>query len=716
MPPTPAGRAAPPPTPYRRDLDGLRGIAIALVVLFHVYVGRVSGGVDVFLLLSGLFFLGSQIRNADRPHRSINPWWSIWRTARRLLPGLLTVLAATAALVLWRVPSMRTIDNARQLAASVLYFQNWELAAQARDYRAAGADSSPLQHLWSMSVQGQFYLGAILLVSLVGWVVRRRNRRRAGARPWTTAAAMTPILAAVTIASFGYAWWLHGVDQPLNYYSTWSRLWELGLGALLGLVIARVHPPRRLAAAAAALGVAMIAVTGLIADGAHHFPGPLTLFPLTGAALVVVSRGRGGMVSAALGSRVATWFGDIAYALYLWHWPLLIIAVRESGREEPTAALGTAVVAVSVLLAWGTHRLIERPLMQRGTRPDRGDRVLAAAWAGLRTRRASRLRAVAAVALLLIAGSLVSAEEVQRHRIRAARVAVLDPADYPGARVVTEGADAPAGVPYRPAPDLADSMWPRPAWEGCLTRRADAAEAIYTVKRDVGDGTEPCVYGDPEGPRTMLLVGASHSEQWFPPLDAVAREEGFRLIPVLRPGCPVSLQPGSPAPCDRWSQAVVDYIAENPPDLVVTTASRPGSARHDFTPEGYLRFWDALHAIGVPFLAIRDTPWFVDARGEKLRPTECVADGGDPDACGAAADWLLTPFNPAEEFIGAYPGSTTVDFDDVLCPDGWCPAVLGNIFVYRDDNHLTDDIAASLTPEFRRRVAPVLRAIAETGR
>ena len=104
---------------YRYDLDGLRGIAIALVVFYHVFVGRVSGGVDVFLLLSGYFFLGSQLRYAAKPNASLNPWWPIWRTLRRLLPSLVLVIGATALLVYFVTPQLMRTEFAQQITATL---------------------------------------------------------------------------------------------------------------------------------------------------------------------------------------------------------------------------------------------------------------------------------------------------------------------------------------------------------------------------------------------------------------------------------------------------------------------------------------------------------------------------------------------------------------------------------------------------------------------
>ena len=148
---------------YRYDLDGLRGVAIALVVVFHVFVGRVSGGVDVFLFLSGFFFVGSQLRRLERPGASLNPWWPLWRTLRRLVPALILTLAATVAGVALVARHLLGTDLAEQVAASAGYAQNWVLYAQDREYAAASGDASPLQHLWSMAVQGQFYLLVIAL-------------------------------------------------------------------------------------------------------------------------------------------------------------------------------------------------------------------------------------------------------------------------------------------------------------------------------------------------------------------------------------------------------------------------------------------------------------------------------------------------------------------------------------------------------------------------
>src|ERR1700754_3808436 len=163
---------------YRHDLDGLRGIAIALVAVFHVWFGRVSGGVDVFLALSGVFFGGSLLRTALTPGASLWPVPEVTRLVRRLLPALVVVLAASAVLTILMQPETRWETFADQSLASLGYYQNWELANTASDYLRAGEAVSPLQHIWSMSVQGQFYIGFLALVFSFAYLFRERFGER----------------------------------------------------------------------------------------------------------------------------------------------------------------------------------------------------------------------------------------------------------------------------------------------------------------------------------------------------------------------------------------------------------------------------------------------------------------------------------------------------------------------------------------------------------
>src|SRR6202045_2100203 len=214
--PGPAPRAAESPRRtlasgfYRHHLDGLRGIAIALVAVFHVWFGRVSGGVDVFLALSGFFFGGRLLRTALTPASSLSPLPEVVRLVRRLLPALVVVLAGCAVLTILIQPETRWETFADQSLASLGYYQNWELASTVADYLRAGEAVSPLQHIWSMSVQGQFYIAFLALVFGFAFLFRRRL----GDRLRTTFVLLLSVLA---VASFVYAIVAHQSNQATAY-------------------------------------------------------------------------------------------------------------------------------------------------------------------------------------------------------------------------------------------------------------------------------------------------------------------------------------------------------------------------------------------------------------------------------------------------------------------------------------------------------------------
>src|SRR6201993_5595725 len=312
---------------YRYDLDGLRGIAIALVAMFHVWFGRVSGGVDVFLALSGFFFGGKILRAALSPAVSVSPAAEVTRLVRRLVPGRVVGLAGCALLTILVQPQTRWETFADQSLASLGYYQNWQLANTAADYLRAGEAVSPLQHLWSMSVQGQFYVAFLLLVAGCSYLFRRRL----GTHLRTL---FKVLLSALTVASLVYAIVAHQDNQSIAYYDSFARAWELLLGALLGALVTYIRWPMWLRTAVATVALAAIVSCGALIDGVKEFPGPWALVPV-GATMLMILAGANLAGQAGAGDRMPApnrllaapplvALGAMAYSLYLWHWPLLI--------------------------------------------------------------------------------------------------------------------------------------------------------------------------------------------------------------------------------------------------------------------------------------------------------------------------------------------------------------------------------------------------------
>jgi len=495
---------------YRYDLDGLRGIAIGLVVIYHVFVGRVSGGVDVFLLLSGYFFLGSQLRYAGKPNASLNPWWPIWRTLRRLVPSLVLVIGVTYILVRVFTPQLMRTEFTQQITETMLYYQNWELARQNADYTAAAADTSPLQHMWSMSVQGQFYLMGIAFALILAAIMKLRPQESSlrTSRFPTVNQIAGPILIVVTIASFAYAsrHGLHGT--PENYYSTWSRAWELTLGAVLAIYGSAWKIPARFYDLFTGLGLFMLVFTGAIIAETTAYPGPLSLLPLGGAVLIIL--GGGGKISKAMASGKARWLGDVAYPLYLWHWPLLILSTSYLGQQTPSWWLGIIIIAISLLLADATHRFIERPLRQHRKRPLAEDLPAHKAISGLST-RAGAGRAIGGVAVASCVTALLLIQPLWLRTLNIADAEILNPKQYPGATTFINDITPPDGVEIKPDPIVAGGIQPPVAANWCFVPDSQPADFFFETRRD---GKTPCIFGDTNSEKEVYLVGGSHAEQY----------------------------------------------------------------------------------------------------------------------------------------------------------------------------------------------------------
>ncbi|MEU4313147.1 acyltransferase family protein [Nocardia sp. NPDC024068] len=673
---------------YRLDLDGLRGIAIALVVAFHVWYGKVSGGVDVFLVLSGFFFTGMLLRQAERTGR-VNLWQNAVRTARRLLPALLVVLAVVAVITVTTKPYSTWANMSGQTMASAFYYQNWYLAQAAESYLAADPSVSPLQHLWSMAVQGQFYIAIAVLLALVAFVCRRIGGP-AAVRPTVVVLAMV-----LGGASFTYAAVWMTVSQEWTYYDSAARAWELLTGALLAAVLPwlRIGAGRvsqALLGLLAVAGLTAVLVCGVLFDGARQFPGPAALFPVGAAVALIVAgtrteSGTRPAVSRLLATRPMVELGAIAYSLYLWHWPLLIYYLVQTGKPHAGLEGGLLVISASLVLAVITNKFIENPLRIRS-----GAAVVAPLW-----RRRVPGVAVSVVGVLVL-GACVSWQVVVA-RTPSEPVEALPVNEYPGAEALFAGAAVPAAK-LRPSILEASNDLPAPTRDGCISD--------WFNKEVVS-----CTYGDPNGSRTIAMVGNSHAEHWMPAMDALAQVHDIKVVVYLKMGCSLNIRDDAQyrgldiSDCRDWSRQVIDILAADPPDWVFTTATAPvWPTGGDVVPAEYLDVWAALAERNLPLLAIRDTPWLRSPEGIRYSAVDCLAAGGDSVTCGMPRTAALAPVNPALVHAAAFPNMRLLDLTDSVCGPDICRAVEGNVLVYHDEHHLSASYARTLAPELERQI------------
>jgi peptidoglycan/LPS O-acetylase OafA/YrhL len=346
----------------RLDIQALRAIAISTVVIFHIWAFALPGGyvgVDIFFVISGYLITGQLWREVAKSGKiAFANFWA--RRARRLLPAsLLVILATTVACVLW-VPSTLYLKFAQDATGAAFYVQNWVLAARATDYLANDGTESAFQHFWSLSVEEQYYVFWPVLMGIALAVGRFVIRRKlAGVK-----AMVLVLLGLLTASSLVYSIWATTNTRELAYFSTFTRAWEFAGGALLS-VLAR--PDRAKAQNRNPLwfyaGVALITYSLVSFNQFTPFPGFWALIPVLGAMLMLF----GGESQKRLMPRAVFRFapikflGDISYSLYLWHWPIIIVAPWLLKRPLVSAD-GFAILALAILLAWVSKRFVEDPI------------------------------------------------------------------------------------------------------------------------------------------------------------------------------------------------------------------------------------------------------------------------------------------------------------------------------------------------------------------
>lgn len=686
---------------YRHDLDGLRGVAIALVAVFHVWFGRVSGGVDVFLVLSGFFFGGRLLRNALMPDASLRPLPEVTRLVRRLLPALVVVLAASAVLTILIQPETRWETFADQSLASLGYYQNWELARTASDYLRAGESVSPLQHIWSMSVQGQFYIAFLALILLSAFAFRRPLGKY-------MRVVFVVLLTALTVASFVYATIAHNADQATAYYNSFARAWELLLGALVGAVVPYVRAPMWLRTLAATVALAAILSCGALIDGVQEFPGPWALVPVGATLLFILSAANrhadpftGGRIPAPnrlLATKPFVALGAMAYSLYLWHWPLLIFYLVYTGSSRVGFFEGAGVLAVSGVLAWLTTRYVEDPLRSRSSATAKTRVPTVPLRRRLRRPTIVLGSTVALLGVALTATSFTWREHVTVLRANGKELSGLSLRDYPGARALVDQVKVPE-LPMRPTVLEAEDDIPQSTFDGCISDFGDA---------DVIN----CTYGDRAATRTIALAGGSHAEHWITALDILGRMHHFKVVTYLKMGCPLTtaetprvMGNNNPYPsCREWNDKVLPRLIADRPDFVFTTSTRPWNIKPgDVMPSTYLGIWEALNDNGIPILAMRDTPWMV-RDGDPFLPRDCLAGGGDAISCGIERSEVLSDSNPTLDYTARFPLLIPLDMSDAVCRADYCRAVEGNVLVYHDAHHISSTYMRTMTGELGRQV------------
>lgn len=657
---------APAPADRRGDIQGLRAVGALLVAIFHIWIGRVSGGVDVFFVVSGFLLIGSLGRETVRTG-AVDLVRYAARLAKRLLPSSLFVLVAVVVTAPLWMPGVRWEPAAKHVIAAAAYLENWYLIRFSTDYLTRDAATSPVQHYWAMAVQVQALAAFGVMMWLLAWGLSKTavNRTR----------AVVVFLAAVFVASLAWSILHTGRNQPAAYFDTFARLWEFALGGLVALALPRLNLPETARLILGWLGLFLIVSCGWLLQVSTVFPGYAALWPTLGAALVLI----GGLgvhrmgVARLLGSRPFTWLGDRSYGLYLWHWPILLAYLTLTERQVATPLAGLGILVVALVAADLTLRFIEGPTRRLNDAKPWPILIAAVAAVGLTT----------AVAVAWIGYTKLQAR---------AEWARLDrTGTYPGAAAF--GRAIPE-APVTPGPFTARADLPILFANGCH-------------QSETGTATPNCVYGDPDAPHTLAVVGGSHVTQWFPALERAIEGTDWKLMIFTKSACLFreTPEPHEPPSCAVWNRNVMTELERLRPDAVFTTTTR-GEYSADTIPPGYLERWRELETLGIPIVGMRDTPWM------QFDVAECVERFGRDDArCSRPRADKLSAADPTLAVTGIE-GFHRLDFSRFFCDATTCAPVAGNVLMYYDTHHFSATYARTLAPMLKAELMPILDGIA----
>jgi peptidoglycan/LPS O-acetylase OafA/YrhL len=627
------------------ELDGIRGLAAILVLVFHVLAaGRVSGGVDVLIFLSGFFFATILLKDSSRlfPQRLIT-------YTSRLLPVAALVLVVILVLALADLSPKPTRTLLTEILFSALMLENWFLGFQATDYLANDGWQSMVQHFWAVSVQVQLFALFLLATHFVKLFAKSRWVRW----QWVSLGTLSGL-------SLVYSAWISSTDPTFAYFDTFARAWEFGAGAMVGLLgLAFPKWLETIRFPLASLGVVLILATGIFVPS-QGFPFPSALVPIAGITLFTLGamRQRDSFVRKVFRTPPARFIGSMSYPIYLWHWPIHVMVSELLGNADTSFLLRLVVIsALTFFFSWATARTFEGPIL-----------------AVLRAKPNWQLSWLTGAVIGSLALSSIAVNSVIVSRDQDRFGAILNPDRPPQDDKELDP------ITYESFKDVKNDN-PISYSDGCHLGKG-------------GTKIRQCVYGDPNGEKTIFLVGGSHAANWQPALDKASLEMGWRLIYATKSACLLTFGDfdALKQSCEQWNRNVVKLIKDERPDLVISTSTLTTSQGRELIPRGYIDAWDEFSTYGIEFFMIRDIPrWEGD-------PVDCVErfPSRFNEKCVMKASDRMADEDPTLAIRDDYPNFTFVDFTDAVCPGGTCRARDKAGFPFRDKHHFTKSFSESL--------------------
>jgi peptidoglycan/LPS O-acetylase OafA/YrhL len=676
---------------HRNDIQGLRAVAVVLVVLDHGGVPFFKGGyvgVDVFFVLSGFLITGLLLAGAGkRGYVSLIDFYV--RRARRILPAAALTLAATDIAAYHFLNVVRARQVMWDSIWASFFAANIHFAHQATNYFARDQPPSPVQHYWSLAVEEQFYLVWPVLVALVvfGLVLGHRlvGRRpvTAHARTITELASRRLLVLVALIGAMSLAWSIYDTSASPSaaYFSTFARAWELALGAALAIASSRLTKvPAVSRTVIGWLGLLGIACAATLFSSRTAYPGYAALLPTFGAALVI-GAGIGNQLPAGVGRllsvRPMRYVGDRSYAFYLWHWPVLTIMLQYEGHD---LSVGVKLILLlgAFLLSIITYRFFEDPIRR-------------ARWSAPRT---ALLWPASIASVVVIAG--ITLQLTDTHSLRAAEAAAATGSSIgrsatggalPSVIAAVKAAQRGAAIPSGLTPPV-------------TTLLKDYYDPAACAASDGQTTSDICPVGDPSASRSIAVVGDSHAYMWMPAIVRMAQQDGWKVVLIGKSGCTpdtwtghqTGARNGTPgwAECRTWYRWGVGQAKALKPTVTVITGAYggvTGPSAASFV-SGISSATVTMKTFSKAVVVIGDTP------RQTRQPVDCLlARHATMKTCTSLFPQEMWQISDNIAAGVKKHGAAFLSTRGWFCFDYQCPMVVGHTIVYRDTGHVTKTYA-----------------------
>ncbi|MGE7780622.1 acyltransferase family protein [Peribacillus sp. NPDC097264] len=648
---------------FRPEIEGLRVIAALLVAVYHIWLNRVSGGVDVFFVISGFLITTSIISTINRTGKfSFRAY--ITKLAKRLLPSVFCILGIVLILSWFLLPDSILSKTIREVFASMFFYQNWQLAFSSTDYLDASQMKSPVEHFWALSIQGQFYLIWFLVFTLILFIIKKYKLTK-------VKTLINTILGVLFVSSFIYSIYLTAVDQPWAYFITMTRVWEFSLGSLLCVNLSSIKINKYIATIIGWLGLIGLVLTGIVFNVSEMFPGYVAIWPMTCALFIVLSGTRETKygIKRFLGSPLMVKLGGISFGIYLWHWVILEF-YRYNVQETPGVVVGLLIIISSVALSFLMTRYIEAPLRSSSNNKY----------------AFSRLAILGSINILLI-GSLLTQMYIDQSKPQK----VMDTKNYPGALAVNNPDDVPDEDPLPALSDVFNDL-PKAHLDG-------SNQGLKESDLKVGE------YGETENyDATIALVGSSHSEHWLGALLKATKNENYRILNITRSGTRFSTGYSDDDLKGIWVNNALNYLKNEDVDLIVSQATAADTSNEKIQQQMIDQLQFVKDEYDIEVLAIRDSPRYSFNVLESLETAgleETIKKMNKTDNQKDESFW--------KQFESENQSLNKMDLTNYFKIDGKYQPIIGNIVIHRDDRHLTNSYSESFAPIFKEKINSILK-------